>query len=560
MRKSFTSGEVFIWATGVFLGLSLLMISGMLLLIFINGGTYFYPKELRLLVVQDEFGQEPVTLLGQFYSSEPIPADVIKAKDYSPEAADLERSLVRLGNREQYGSDFQWIDHPRILVDSLPPNAVVLERMENGHAFGFVTQVDVPNLPTYDNEIDAWDALERYLPHVKDLRSEFDDIQRDEVGAINYAVEEIRLRLLELEYEQRHGSISDEEFRQETDELAAKRERLESGYASLQAKSDSLRALLDGYELQLRILGPYGEQTLQVPFSQIVRAYKPNRMNWTDVVLFYGTKTIEFLTENPREANAEGGVFPAIFGTVMMVMLMTIAVVPFGVLAALYLREYAKQGVFVRLIRIAVNNLAGVPSIVFGMFGLGFFVYFVGGGIDALFYPERLPTPTYGTGGILWASLTLALLTVPVVIVATEEALAAIPRNLREGSLALGATKWETIRRIVIPSATPGILTGAILAMARGAGEVAPLMITGVVKLATDMPFDSHFPFFHMDRKFMHLGFHIYDIGFQTANVEANIGMVYTTTLLLIIIVLLLNLAAIFLRARLRGKFRVTGF
>jgi phosphate transport system permease protein len=214
----------------------------------------------------------------------------------------------------------------------------------------------------------------------------------------------------------------------------------------------------------------------------------------------------------------------------------------------------------VRLVRIAVNNLAGVPSIVFGMFGLGFFVYFVGGGIDAMFYPERLPAPTYGTGGILWASLTLALLTVPVVIVATEEALAAIPRGIREGSLALGATKWETIRRIVLPSATPGIMTGAILAMARGAGEVAPLMITGVVKLATEMPFDDTFPFFHLDRKFMHLGFHIYDVGFQTSNVEANIGMVYTTTLLLIGIILLLNLTAILVRARLRDKYRMGGF
>ena len=196
----------------------------------------------------------------------------------------------------------------------------------------------------------------------------------------------------------------------------------------------------------------------------------------------------EFVTGQPRESNTEGGIFPALFGTVMMVMLMSLAAVPFGILAALYLREYAKQGLFVRLVRIAVNNLAGVPSIVFGMFGLGFFVYGVGGGIDRLFYPEALPTPTYGTGGILWASLTLALLTVPVVIVATEEALAAVPRELREGALGLGSTKFQMIWNIVLPSALPGILTGVILATARGAGEVAPLMITGVVKLAPDLP------------------------------------------------------------------------
>jgi phosphate transport system permease protein len=560
MRNVFSKGDLFIWATGVFLGLSILMISGMLLLIFINGGAYFHPKPLRMLVVQDESGGAPLTLLGQVYGTEPIPPDIVHARGYSQAHGDLTRSLVRLGNREQYGSDFQWIDAPTIIHDSLPANAVVLERLENGHAFGFIDRVNVPNQPTYDNEIDGWDALQRYLPMVEDLRNNLESLQRDDAGDISRAIEDIRLRKLKLEYEQRRVTIEDATFAQQSKELAQEQSALESQYGPLQSKIDSLRDRMDGYTLELRILGPYGEQHFTIPIAKIVRAYKPNRMAWTDVALFYGSKIAEFLTANPREANAEGGVFPAIFGTVMMVLLMTIAVVPFGVLAALYLREYAKQGTFVRLIRIAVNNLAGVPSIVFGMFGLGFFVYFVGGGIDALFYPERLPTPTYGTGGILWASLTLALLTVPVVIVSTEEALAAIPRTLREGSLALGATKWETIRRVVIPTATPGILTGAILAMARGAGEVAPLMITGVVKLATNMPFDSQFPFFHMDRKFMHLGFHIYDIGFQTANVEANIGMVYTTALLLIVIVLLLNLAAIFLRARLRNKFRVIGF
>jgi phosphate transport system permease protein len=183
----------------------------------------------------------------------------------------------------------------------------------------------------------------------------------------------------------------------------------------------------------------------------------------------------------------------------MMVIIMSIAVVPFGVLAALYLREYAKEGTAVRLVRIAVNNLAGVPSIVYGVFGLGFFVYAIGGSIDALFFPESLPAPTFGTGGILWASFTLALLTVPVVIVATEEGLAAVPRDYREASLGLGATKFETIWRVVLPSAVPAILTGLILAIARAAGEVAPLMLTGVVKLAPTLPLDGTWPFFHFD-------------------------------------------------------------
>ncbi len=179
------------------------------------------------------------------------------------------------------------------------------------------------------------------------------------------------------------------------------------------------------------------------------------------------------------------------------------------------------KGPFTRLVRIAVNNLAGVPSVVYGVFGLGFFVYFLGGSIDQLFFKESLPTPTFGTPGLLWASLTLAILTVPVVIVATEEGLSRVPRAIREGSLALGATKAETLWRTVLPMTASAMITGLILAVARAAGEVAPLMLVGVVKLAPSLPLDTNAPFLHLDRKFMHLGFHIYDVGFQSPNVEA---------------------------------------
>ena len=262
----------------------------------------------------------------------------------------------------------------------------------------------------------------------------------------------------------------------------------------------------------------------------------------------------ELLWANPRESNTEGGLFPAIFGTVMLIFLMAVTCFPLGVLAGIYLGEYAKEGFLVRLVRIAVNNLAGIPSIVYGIFGLGFFVYGIGGLLDQWLFPERVAagTPTFGTGGILWASLTLGLLTVPVVIVSTEEALRAIPRGIREGSLALGATKFQTLVRVLVPMASPGMMTGFILAMARAAGEVAPLMITGVVKLAPQLPVDGAFPFFHLDRKFMHLGFHIYDVGFQSPNVEASKPMVYVTTLLLLLIVLGMTSVAIYLRNRMR--------
>ncbi len=299
-----------------------------------------------------------------------------------------------------------------------------------------------------------------------------------------------------------------------------------------------------------------GGQQITVPLSKVVQAYQPNAMGIVGKTGFYVASFWDFLTEEPREANTEGGIFPALFGTVMMVLLMSVMVMPFGVVAAVYLHEYAKQGLVTRVIRVAVNNLAGVPSIVYGVFGLGFFVYMLGGSLDKLFYPEAAPAPVFGTPGLLWSSLTLALLTVPVVIVATEEGLSRIPRAIREGSLALGATQAETLWRTVIPMATPAIMTGLILAVARAAGEVAPLMLVGVVKLAPSLPLDGNFPFVHLERKFMHLGFHIYDVGFQSPNVEAARPLVYATAFILVLVIIALNIAAISIRNRLRERYR----
>ena len=291
---------------------------------------------------------------------------------------------------------------------------------------------------------------------------------------------------------------------------------------------------------------------VEIPLSKVVVAYQPNAMSTIDKLEFYFHEVWKFVSGDPREANTEGGIFPAIFGTVMIVLIMAILVTPFGVIAAVYLKEYATQGPMIRLIRIAVNNLAGVPSIVYGVFGLGFFVYFLGGNIDELFFQASLPSPTFGTPGLMWASLTLAILTVPVVIVATEEGLSRIPRNIREGSLALGATKAETLWRTVLPMAAPAMMTGLILAVARAAGEVAPLMMVGVVKLAPALAVDSIAPYLHLDRQFMHLGFHIYDVGFQSPNVEAARPLVYATALLLVMIIIVLNITAISFRNRLR--------
>ena len=254
----------------------------------------------------------------------------------------------------------------------------------------------------------------------------------------------------------------------------------------------------------------------------------------------------EFLSHPPENGMEAGGIFPAIFGTVFLVILMVIAVVPVGVFTAVYLHEYTSPtSKITRLIRVAINNLAGVPSIVFGLFGLGFFIAFVGGGLDSIFYKSE--GPVWGQPAIIWASLTLALLTLPVVIVSTEEALRTIPRELKEASYALGGTKLQTITRIIIPQALPGILTGAILAVSRGAGEVAPIMFTGAAYYLPYLPTK-------LNDQFMEMGYHIYVMATQSPDIEATKPILYGTILVLLILTFLLNFIAIYIRSSIRRK------
>ena len=445
------------------------------------------------------------------------------------------------------------MDESAIAKRERPADVVYVERREYGPFLGRISTVKDGDQPVATGP-QALGMLPGLVEKATADRDAIRRIERDELGAVNYRIEQTRLHTRELELEAREsGTDKSGEIAATTSRAAAMQEeyaRLETRLVETVAAASRHRVVLkavDGAEKEL-------------PAIDLYRVYAPNQLTTWGRARIYASRLWEFLSGDPRESNTEGGIFPAIFGTVMMVMLMSVIAVPFGVLAALYLREYARQGFFVRAVRIAVNNLAGVPSIVFGVFGLGFFVYIVGGAIDQTFYRESLPTPTFGTGGILWASLTLGLLTVPVVIVASEEALAAVPRSMREASLASGATTYQTLVRVVLPAAAPGILTGLILAMARGAGEVAPLMITGVVKLAPDLPLDGFFPFVHLDRKFMHLGFHIYDVGFQSPNVEAAKPMVYATSVLLLLIVIMLNLTAIVVRTRLRRRYQTSAF
>lgn len=538
------SGDPFIWMTGGTLAFSLLMIAALIWIVGANALGFFWPDRLRAVDLND--GQR---LLGAVRAQEAIPQSDVD----ETEAPVAYRTQFQVANRDLYGSDFRWIDDSRMAGHTLPADVVYLERYEWGPFFGFLTTVHQDGEVIASGFEAAWPVFLELHAKTQATLDEIHTIERKDIGDINYELEQLRIAAKRARRRERQP----DEAAKQTAEIEREIAVLQDVYAE---KADELGGLYAENARYHIVVQDITGREKQLPIAGVVRGFLPNHMSWAERLGLYITRFWEFFWEDPREANTEGGVFPAIFGTVMMVIIMSIVVVPFGVVAALYLREYAKQGPLVRAVRIAVNNLAGVPSIVFGVFGLGFFVYVIGGTLDQLFYEDALPTPTYGTGGILWASLTLALLTVPVVIVATEESLSAIPSEWREGSLALGATKWETLRKIVIPGALPGILTGTILAMARGAGEVAPLMITGVVKLAPTLPVDGHWPFFHLERKFMHLGFHIYDVGFQSPNVEAAKPMVFMTTLLLIVIVVALNLAAIAVRNRLRSRLRFGAF
>jgi phosphate transport system permease protein len=526
-----STGEPFIWLTGGALTLALLLVGGLIGLIVVNGMGFFWPKDVVRLTLTDG-----AVVTGQIVDWEAIPG--------KPQAY---RIKLKVANRDLYGADFQWVDESQIARREYPQDVAVIERTEWGLLIGTIKEVRDGGRPTVVGSSAAWAEIQRRLGEADRVRRRIRAIEKSEIGAINAKQEALRLKLKSLEL---RGITTGPPVEAIQWQLAP----LEAEY---QAQTARLTELRKAQTLSVLVVGDGGKEK-DIPLAQILSVRFPNQMSLFDKSVYYLAHVWEFVSGEPREANTEGGVFPAIFGTILMVILMSIVVTPLGVLAAFYLREYAKQGAFVSAVRIAVNNLAGVPSIVFGVFGLGFFIYGVGGTIDRLFFAEALPTPTFGTGGILWASLTLALLTVPVVIVATEEGLAAIPGGMREASLALSATKLETSLRVVLPAVMPSILTGLILAMARAAGEVAPLMITGVVKLAPSLPIDGQWPFLHFERKFMHLGFQIYDTGFQSPNVDAARPMVFATTLLLLVIVVLLNLFAIATRNRLRRKYAMS--
>jgi phosphate transport system permease protein len=503
---------------------------------------YFWPHSVYEFELKS--GQH---IIGERYGITQVPRQQLldAGVKLAPNApAQLSHFLIKTGNREWENQDFLVVMAADISHTRKPKDLLVLEREHNGNAYGYLVGLLENGQPLVGREIVR--DLERRIARTKELSQKITHLRQHQLSAISAQFESLRLT-------QRQAEMKGKWDARLQAQVKAERQELERKHQQLIARIDALGREQKSDSVLLRDMN--GVQR-EIPIYEIHDAWQPNAMSTGDKARHWVKQVKKFLVDSPRESNTEGGVFPAIFGTMLMVILMSVIVMPLGVIAAVYLHEYARKNWFTRLIRIAVVNLAGVPSIVYGIFGLGFFVYVLGGSIDQLLFSESLPNPTFGTPGLLWASLTLALLTLPVVIVSTEEGLARIPASLRQGSLALGATKAETLRRVVLPLAVPAMLTGLILAIARAAGETAPLMLVGVVKSAPELPIDSVFPYLHLDRKFMHLGFQVYDGALQSPNVEAARPLVFATAFLLVTLVVGLNLAAMSIRHYLREKYR----
>jgi phosphate transport system permease protein len=537
VRSAYSSmvahGEPWVWLTGGSLALAIIMITGLLGFIAFRGAITFWPAPLELVTLRD--GRQA---LGEVTERE--------------QTDSITRRLIRTANFELAGTHYEWFDDAEISTAAFPEWATAIERLEGGRFHGFPVRLLQGEEVVADGPEASWTAFRDEHPAVRRRYRQAMAIDKHDRGELQRQLRAARLAVVEADLAA--GQESDRYRRAVEAEQETAREVAEAS-AVLDDKTAALRSQNEGWVYEFATAS--GEKQA-IPLESIVQIWQPNRLSLAGKMGVYLSRWAEFLADDPREANSAGGVFPAIWGTVAMTLIMALLVAPFGVLAALYLREYASRGWITSAVRIAINNLAGVPSIVYGAFGLGFFCYGLGAGIDEFFFRPALVAdgqPTFGTGGLLWASLTLALLTLPVVIVATEEALAAVPNSMREGSYACGAGKWQTIRRIVLPRALPGIMTGLILAMARGAGEVAPLMLVGVKKLALDLPIDGTFPFVHPEREFMHLAFLIYDVGFQSPNSQAAKPMVFTITFLLVTIIALLNITAIWIRSRLKRRY-----
>ncbi|WP_094078494.1 phosphate ABC transporter permease PstA [Pantoea latae] len=542
--KAMRQNERWRWLTAGAVAVCLLAFTLLIALLAWQGMRAFWPQRVDLYHLAQPEGQT-TALMGETLEHQPhFPAPAAQNEPL-PSVSQVHRYLIKTGNRDWDAPDFRVIYAREALRVSQPQAAMVLQRRSGGNAYGWFAGLREDNEALTARDPDA--LLHQRLEQVRDLLRKINRIRHVDLARLNDQLAALDARADKLRQEQRFDTRALSEFEANQAALQRRFTQLSGQLADLQRES----------QRDALVLRDAQDRQHVIPLAQVVEVWYPNAMSTPQKVAHTLRQIWHFVSDSPADGESDSGAFPAIFGTVLMVLLMSVVVMPFGVIAAIWLHEYAGRNPLTRLVRIAVVNLAGVPSIVYGVFGLGFFVWLVGGTLDQLFFSRALPNPTFGTPGLLWAALTLALLTLPVVIVATEEGLSRIPDSLRQGSLALGATQAETLWHVVLPMALPAMLTGLILAVARAAGETAPLMLVGVVKMVPELPVDAVFPWLHLDRKFMHLGFQIYDLAFQSPNVEADRPLVYATALLLVAIILSLNLLAMALRHRLRERYRL---
>ncbi|MEI7187828.1 phosphate ABC transporter permease PstA [Dickeya dianthicola] len=544
MKRWFGTGTPWVWLTASAITFSLIAMIAVFVLLVGQSVRYLWPQPVWLFSQQDAQGSAR-QLIGERYDEQHLARQPLTdAGVVNAPAEGATRYLLKTGWREFYGQSFQTLLSTSVTDARQPAEVLAVRRITNGMAYGYLDGMTEDGQPLVSDNLSS--TLQQRILLVRQWMARAQTLRLGEMNRVNQQFEALRLQEEKLRRENRLDDRAQARLKAERTELERHSNEL----------NQQLMALNTDINRSAVLLRDAQGQRHTIPVRMIDRAWYPNAMTFAEKAQQTLQVLGAMLTRFEPDNSSPGQLFPAIFGTVLLVILMSVIVMPLGVVAAVYLHEYADNNGLTRWVRIAVANLAGVPSIVYGVFGLGFFVYLVGGTLDQLFYAESLPNPTFGTPGLLWASLTLALLTLPVVIVSTEEGLSRIPVSVRHGSLALGATRAETLWRVVLPMAVPAMMTGLILAVARAAGETAPLMLVGVVKSVPALPVDDIFPYLHLERKFMHLGFQIYDLAFQSPDVEAARPLVYTTALLLVLIVVALNLAAIGIRHVLREKYR----
>ncbi|QDU60065.1 Phosphate transport system permease protein PstA [Planctomycetes bacterium Pan216] len=543
------------WLTGGALAMVVLSVGGLLGLLLVHGLFAFWPKPIVRLSMTD--GR---AYLGEVLSWNASPTasarrDLIVASRSASDPETIGDMILRVSNRSPSpsSSDSGIVRLPRraIASQTIDPWAVAIDLGGNVRLFGTPTAFYEQSTLIADEPARIWPLFETRHREVRQQRR---DAQREKDNVLADVDRLLASKRRELAAARARSQASPQAVDDAEEALAYARsesdkelDRLRERLAQVEASTQRYRMIVKGTD----------GTTWNLALVDIVRGSAPNQAGFLSAVVTSCERWKEFLTTGAGDSVQQSGIYPAIVGTLAVTMIMTVLVVPVGVMAAFFLREYTRNPTLRFCLRITIRNLAGIPSIVFGVFGLLLFCDTIGPALDALWFADSLPWPTFGKGGLLWAGCTLALLTLPVVIVSTEDAVAVVPSSVRQASYACGASQWQTIQRVILPYALPGIATGTLLAIARAAAAVAPLMLVGAVTMTHGSEGNETFSQLQLDQEFMHLGLHVYNLAFETDDHWTTRPLLYATALVLLVIVISLNMVAIALRSRWRQRLAV---